>query len=207
MRMAFALLLLSSLVAVADDDTPVIIPKDPEPRFGVTAKLKAYPQHTAKRTLESAIEACEKEEFSYLIAHLLDPAFVNQRITDRAKQFEAQVEIDLIKLRDFQYANPDRFPFPDRVPMDRGQFAAVANSKSRELAFKQLARDVGQKLLDDPEAIRDLKKILRDGTFTDEASGTKAVHPTVKDKALFFKKIGDRWFLENRQEDVAKKEP
>jgi hypothetical protein len=60
---------------------------------------------------------------------------------------------------------------------------------------------------DDPQSFRDMKKILRDGTFTDEGAGTKAVHPIVMDSALFFKKIGDRWFLENRQAEEPKKEP
>ncbi|HEV3439287.1 MAG TPA: hypothetical protein VG122_18110 [Gemmata sp.] len=205
MRIAFAVVLLSGFAVLAQEP-PQFISKDPEPRFGIPAKLKAYPQTTAKKALESAVEACEKSDYAYLIAHLLDPAFVERRITDRSKQFEASVELELARLRDYQYANPDRFP-TDRLPLDKPGFLAAIVAKSRERAFKQLVRDVEQKMRDDPQSLRDMKKILRDGTFTDEGAGIKAVHPTVMDGALFFKKIGDRWFLENRQAEEPKKEP
>ena len=89
---------------------------------------------------------------------------------------------------------------------DRELLAAVVE-KSRERAFKQLIRDVDQKMRDDPQSLKDMKKFLRDGTFTDEGGGVKVVNPTVMDRALFFKKIGDRWFLENRQAEEPKKEP
>jgi hypothetical protein len=206
MRFAFSFVLLSGLAATADDDTPVVIPKDPDPRFGVASRVKAYPQPTARRALESVIEACEKEDYAYLAAHLLDPGFVGRRVADRARQYEGKVEADLIKLRDYQYANPDLFP-NERVPLDKVQFAALVQAKAAEQGFRQLVRDVQQKLRDDPEALRDMKKVLRDGTFVDDGGSVKAVHPTVKDKTLFLKKIGDRWFIENRQEDEVKKEP
>jgi hypothetical protein len=207
MRLAFTIILLSGFAALADDEPPFVIPKDPEPRFGVSAKLKVYPQKTAKKALESAVEACEKNDYSYLIAHLLDPAFVELRIADRSKQIEAPAELELARLRDYQYANPDRFSPADRLPLDKQKFLAAVIALSRERAFKQLRSDVELKLRDDPQALKDMKKILRDGTFTDEGGGAKAVHPTVPDRVLYFKKIGDRWFLENRQTEEPKKEP
>jgi hypothetical protein len=207
MRLAFALALLSGFAVLADDEPPPIFPKEPDPRFGIPAKLKVYPQTAAKKALESAVEACEKNDYSYLIAHLLDPAFVELRIADRSKQFEAPVELELTRLRDYQYANPDRFAPVDRLPLDKPKFLAAVIAQSRERAFKQLQRDVEQKMRDDPQSLKDMKKILRDGTFTDEGGGAKAVHPTVMDRALYFKRIGDRWFLENRQADEPKKEP
>jgi hypothetical protein len=66
---------------------------------------------------------------------------------------------------------------------------------------------VEQKMRDDPQALKDMKKILRAGTFSDEGAGAKATNPAVKDSAIYFKKIGDRWYLENRQADETKKEP
>jgi hypothetical protein len=199
MRPVFALAVLAGSVALAQDPGP---PRDPDPRFGVKAKVKSYPQDTAKKALRSAIEAAEAGEYAYLVAHLLDPAFVNQRLADRAKQFETGVELELANLRDFQIRNPDRFAPEDRLPADRARFNALVVQRSRERAFKQLANDVSDKLRDDPQALRDLKKILREGTFEDTPTGAKATHPDVKDQALFFRKIDDRWFLENRQEDL-----
>lgn len=207
MRLAFALVLLSGLAVLAQEPPPPIIPKEPEPRFGIAAKLKAYPQTTPKKTLESAVEACEKNDYAYLIAHLLDPVFVERRLVDRSKQYEAVVEIDLSKLRDYQLANPDRFSIADRLPTDKPSFQALIVTESRERAFKQLIRDVNEKMRDDPQSLKDMKKILRDGTFSDDGGGVKAVHPIVKDRAIFFKMIGDRWFVENRQVEEPKKEP
>lgn len=206
MRLAIATLLLVGMAALAQEPPPPIIPKEPPPRFSVSSKSKAYPQTTAKRVLESAIEAIEKNDFPYLVAHLLDPAFVDLRVAERGKQFEPAAEVELTRLRDFQYANPDRFAPADRVPLDRVQFQAVVIARGREKAFRQLTRDVEEKLRDDPQTLRDLKKILRDGAFSDEGAGAKAVHPAVKDRSLYFKRIGDRWFLENRLGDDARKE-
>jgi hypothetical protein len=207
MRCAFAIALLSAVAVLADDETPPLITKEPEPRFGIPAKLKIFPQNTAKKVLESAIEAVDKGDYAYLVAHLLDPGFIELKLTDRAKQYEAPLEVDLTRLLDFQYANPDRYRPEDRLPLDKKEFAAVIIERSRQKAFKQLALDVEQKLRDDPQSLKDMKKILRAGTFTDEGAGAKAVNPQVKESALYFKKIGDRWFLENRQADETKKEP
>jgi hypothetical protein len=206
MRLAFILVLLSGFTVLAQEPPPPIISKEPEPRFGITAKLKLYLQSTPKKTLESAIEVCERGNYAYLVAHLLDPAFVELRIADRAKQFEAPVELELTRIRDYQYANLDKFLPDDRLPVDKAKFLALVIAQSRDRAFKQLLIDVEQKMLDDPQSLKDMKKILRDGTFADEGAGVKAVQPTVMDRALYFKRIGDRWFLENRQVDEPKKE-
>ena len=204
MRLSLALLLMGGLAALADDAPG--LPKEPEPRYGVTAKVSTYPQTSAKRALESTIEACEKDDYKYLVAHLLDPAFVDARAADRGKQFEPAVEVELTKLRDFQYANPDRVDAFDRLPRDRNQFLAVVIAKSKERGFQQLTRDVEVKLREEPQTIKDLKLILRGGAFTDAAGGAVATHPQVKEKSLYFRKIGDRWFLENRQTEEPKKE-
>jgi hypothetical protein len=205
MRLAFAFVLLSGFPLLAQEPLPSL-PKEPEPRFGLPPKLKIYPQATAKKVLESAIEACEKGDYAYLLAHLLDPKFVDLRITDRAKQFEVPVEVELIRLRDYQYANPDKFAPSERLPIDKSAFLDLIVAQSRERAFKQLVRDIAEKMRDDPQSLKDMKKIFNDGTFTDEGNVTKAVHITVKDRALYFKKIGDHWFLENRQEEEPRKE-
>jgi hypothetical protein len=210
MRLVFALTLLSGTVALTQEPE---VPKDPDPRFGVPVKLKVYPQTTAKKALGSAVEALARGETAYLVAHLLDPGFVDFRLADRAKQYEAEIEVSLARLRDMQIRNPDKYQPEDRLPTDRVKFAALIVQQSRDRAFKQLVRDVSDKILDDPESFKDMRKLLSDGTFADTETGAKVTHPAVKDRALYFRKIGDRWFLEDRQEDLPppkepeKKEP
>ncbi|MBA4187590.1 MAG: hypothetical protein C0467_06180 [Planctomycetaceae bacterium] len=202
MRLVFAIALVSGSMALAQPPKDPDLPKEIPARFGIPPKVKAYPQDSAKKTLLSAIEAIEKGDTTYIVAHLLDPGFVEFRVADRAKQFEAPAEIELSRLRDFQIRNPEKYPVADRLPTDRAKFAALIIERSREQAFKQLVRDVQSKLMDDPLSIKDLQKLLRDGMVTDTETGAKLTHADVKDKALYFRKIDDRWFLENRQEDI-----
>jgi hypothetical protein len=206
MRLLFALALLVATTTLAfTQPPPKPIDKTPRPRYGVAVKLKTYPQDTPRKALVSAVEAVEKGDTAYLVAHLLDPGFVDLRAGDRAKQFEVNVELELSRQRDFQLANRDKFAPEDRLPADREKFEALIQERSRQLAFRQLIRDVEEKLLNDPQAMRDLRKIMRDGTFTDEPGGARAAHPDVKNKVLYLKKIDDRYFLENRQEVPPRK--
>lgn len=209
MRLLFAFTLLAGSVALAQEPKAPDLPEQPQPRYGVPPRLKNYPQTTAKKALASAIEAVEKPDLPYLVAHLLDPGYVELRLTERAKQYEAGTEVELARLRDFQTRNPEKFRPEDRLPVDRAKFRALVSERSREQAFKQLVKDVEDKLLDDPQSLRDLKKMFRAGTVEDTATGAKMTHPDIKDRALFFRKIGDRWYLENQHEEAPapKKEP
>ena len=38
-------------------------------------------------------------------------------------------------------------------------------------------------------------------------AGREATHAEIKGRALYFKKLGERWFLENRNTEEPKKEP
>jgi len=208
MRLIFSLALFAGAVGFAWCQPPGgEVPKDTDPRFGFPVRLKAFPQDTAKRALASTVEAIERSDLPYLVAHLMDPGFVDLRLGDRAKQFEAPAEQELSRQRDAQIRNPEKYKPEERLPTDRVKFAALIVAKSRELAFKQLVRDVEDKLLNDPQSIKDMKKILKDGKFEDVETGAKATHPDVKDRAVYFRKIGERWFLENRQEEQPKKDP
>ena len=207
MRPFFVLLLFVASSSLArTQPPPKPIDKTPQPRYGVAVKLKTYPQDTPRKALASAVDAVEKGDTAYLVAHLLDPGFIEFRLSERAKQFEANVELDLARQRDFQLANRDKFAPEDRLPTDRPLFEALIQDRSRQLAFRQLIRDVEDKLLDDPQAMKDLRKIMRDGVYTDEPGGTRATHPDVKNKVLILRKIDDRYFLENRQEDTSKRD-
>ena len=58
------------------------------------------------------------------------------------------------------------------------------------------------KFADDPESLKDLRRFARGGTFPDPAApdlAAKVGLPDLKDRAVFLKKIGDRWFVENKQ--------
>ena len=179
---------------------------EPPPRFGVAFKGKVYSQASPKESLESAIAAADKGEFNYLVAQLLDPAFVDARLADRARQVEPTIEANLAALRDFQQQNLDRIALEARVPTDPMKFRERVAAEAQAAAFKQLTRDVREKFAEDPQVLKDLRRFRRQGTFPDDKTGgetAKVALPDVKDRFLFFKKIGDRWYVENRQADIV----
>jgi hypothetical protein len=202
MRPALAAALVLSAFALAAAQPPKMV----EPRYGVKHRDKAYPQATPKAALKSALDAIDDADFAYLVAHLMEPKFVDTAVAERQLKLIPTVEGELAQLRDFQRANPERVDAENRVPLDPMLFRAAAAEKARERAFKQLVRDVTAKFVEDPETIKALRRLYRDGTFTEGDPATVA-HPDIKNRTLFFKKLGDRWVLENRLEAEPKKEP
>src|SRR5262245_55933096 len=70
MRLACLVLLLVSLPGRAGEGK----------RYGVTRDAKSYPQASAKEALASVLKAIRDRKFDYLVAHLADPAFVDDRV-------------------------------------------------------------------------------------------------------------------------------
>ena len=180
-------------------------------RYGLPYREKTFPQRTPKQTLESVVQAVEKADVSYLVSNLLDPTFVDARLAERARQLEPVVETELIQLRQFQKQNSDRVNPEARIPDDPVKLRAMVAERSRDRAFRQLVRDVQDKFIDDPESMKDLRRFLRQGTFPPEGGADTTARvglSGVTDRAIYFRKIGERWFIENRQvEDGKAPEP
>ncbi|HEY1187605.1 MAG TPA: hypothetical protein VGE74_08095 [Gemmata sp.] len=199
--LAFAVLLGTVVLVQAQ------VPKDPPPRYGVPSRVRVSPQTNPKETLKTALALIDAGQYAYLVAHVLDPKFVDEAVADRAKGFEATVGRELAQLRDFQRANPDRVQPEDRVPLDPKAFRAVVADKARTLAFQQLQKDIEEKMRESPQTLKDLRKILREGTFSEADPTASAAHDAIKGRTLYFKKVGDRWFLENKVAQEPQKEP
>jgi hypothetical protein len=210
MRKPFAIVLVLGLSSVASSqEGKPKTPEEPPPRFGVAFKGKVYLQATPKESLNSLIEAAEKGDFTYLVAHLLEPSFVDTRVADRAKQFEAQVSANLAALRDFQQKNLDKVDRESRVPTDAVEFQKRVLVDAKAAAFKQLVKDVQEKFQEDPETLKAMRLFRSGAVFPDmPGDSVKLNHAEVKDRVLFIKKIDNRYYLENKQADEpAPKEP
>jgi hypothetical protein len=85
--------------------------KEPPKRFDITANFQLYPQATPKELMGTLMKTIQKERFDYLVAHLMEPTFVDNRLaTDRITpsqfskviqaKFKDQPELlrDLLKL-------------------------------------------------------------------------------------------------------------
>jgi hypothetical protein len=62
--------------------SPTLAEPEAAPRQGIDPDLKTYPQATPKETLASVVKAIEGKRVDYLLAHLADPEWVDQRLKD-----------------------------------------------------------------------------------------------------------------------------
>src|SRR5436190_19623360 len=131
MRRSFSLPILLAAALLAHAQPPALQPGEIEPRFEVRGKAKTYPQANPKQALASLIAAADAGNHNYIVAHLLDPEFVDARIIVRAKQIKETVENDLKKLRDVQRVNIGSVPKDARVPENAELFAVMVGEKAK----------------------------------------------------------------------------
>ena len=65
--------------------------------------------------------------------------------------------------------------------------------------FEELVRETTAKLADDPGAVKELRRFLKEGDWEERSDTASAQVKDLKDRRVFFRKIGGRWFFENRQ--------
>src|SRR5262245_21463602 len=68
---------------------------EPERRFGVRLNLEFYPQNTPRNTLAALMRALEKDRYDYIVAFLLDPAFVEAQLQLTYPEFERRASEQL----------------------------------------------------------------------------------------------------------------
>lgn len=149
MRSLFGLALVclfGSLVAAQDQ---------PRVRFTVTPDLDNYPQATPKEAFASVIRAINRERYDYLVAHLMEPDFVDQRLL------------------------------------------------TAKITAEQFTKEVKENFAADPELLRGLKRFEAEGELVEQGASAVVQLKDVKDRKVYFKKIGERWFIENRREEKA----
>jgi hypothetical protein len=150
MQTTFATLIIAlaatSVQAQQADD------KNATRRYGIELRLRDYAQATPKEALASVVRAVEAGRIDYLLAHLTDPKFVDERV----KQ---------------QY---------------RGD-------------FDQLVKETTTKLKDNPTTLKDLQRYLKEGEWEAVEDTASVRLKEIPDRQVFLRKIGKRWFLENRQ--------
>jgi len=155
--------LMLGLGALAQDEEkkPIKIPR----RFGFDVDEVTYPQKSAKEALHSVVKAIDGKRVDYMLAHLIDPAYVDYWV--------------------------DRY---------KASFASGRDDAKALLAFDRLVRETTDYFQADPKMLRELRAFNREAQWMeaeDAAAGTVASIPARK---VFVRKVGERWFLENRQE-------
>ena len=78
-------------------------PPPPDPLRDPIRRLPdQFGQATPKAALDSALKVIDRGRFDYLVAHLLDPAFVDGRVAERTLRLEEGVEREFRLVRDRQ---------------------------------------------------------------------------------------------------------
>jgi hypothetical protein len=89
----------------------------------------------------------------------------------------------------------------DQVAQQRAALPGKGTPESRELlAFDRLVADTIQYFRDDPVLLRELRLFARDAAWEVEENVATGTVKDVPARKVFLKKLGDRWFLENRQQ-------
>jgi hypothetical protein len=191
--LAVTVLLGMSGLTVWGQDEP------PPPRYGVPPNLDLFPQDTPKTALSSAVKAVEKGRIDYLAAHLIDPAFIDQKVTERAQSLEREVAADLRVLREAQARNPVAAPREDRVPADPKGFDEAVRREAARRAFRLVAQDIRGTLDENPDHLRDLRRVLREGPITDAGDTASAAVRGAGDRQVFFRRADNRWYVRDRK--------
>lgn len=75
--------------------------------------------------------------------------------------------------------------------------------KSYNGDFDALVNETTKKLRDDPASVKELYRFLKEGEWEGGDDTASVKLKDVKDRRVFMRKIGDRWFLENRMKAEA----
>ncbi len=197
-----------------------------EKRYGVAGNLEFYPQSSAKDALASAAKLLEKKRYSYILAHIVDPAFVDDRVAKKAAKLSAAVEKRLDAKRSDQKASAKPgLTIEEQIPLDPFGFAERVKAEATQRAFDELVKELEANLSEAPEQIAQLMRFAKEGVITENGPTASAAVKEIVGKQVFLKQaesIGfkeglnldgkpallkqtvTRWHLEDRQTEVAK---
>ena len=65
--------------------------------------------------------------------------------------------------------------------------------------FEELVKETAAKLASDPTEVEELRRFLREGSWTENDSEVQVSLKGVPDRQVFLRKIGSRWYLENQK--------
>jgi hypothetical protein len=203
MRRLVALFALAAVAGPALSQESILRDEVPA-RFGIPGLTGLYPQTTPKAALESALKAVDKQRFDYVVAHILDEAFVETRIGKRALELAPAAEADLRARREKQRQNPAAAT-DVRLSMVPAEFATAVDAETRQRAYKAVVDDVKSSITDDPEGLKELRRFAREGVVAEDGDKATITLRDVRDRKVFLKRVNGRWFVENRQAETAEK--
>ncbi len=175
-----------------------------EPRYGVMINTRTFTQRTPQDALASTIRAIEENRFDVLVAHIISEKVTESMANEKARLLENEAEDHLRGVREKQKANPLGVLPEEKLPYEPKAFAEFVKVEAKNRGFKATIEDVRKKFAADLNIVKEMKRYLRDGEFIETGDTAKVVLKDAKGKGIFFVKVKDRWFVEDRQEEAAK---
>ncbi|MBX3397459.1 MAG: hypothetical protein KF873_01850 [Gemmataceae bacterium] len=175
-----------------------------EPRYGVMINTRTFTQRTPQDALASTIRAIEENRFDVLVAHIISEKVTEAMADEKARLLENEAEDHLRGVREKQKANPLGVLPEEKLPYEPKAFAEFVKVEAKNRGFKATIEDVRKKFAADLNIVKVMKRYLRDGEFIETGDTAKVVLKDAKGKGIFFVKVKDRWFVEDRQEEATK---
>jgi len=135
------------LVALA---LPAVLLGQGATRFGVALDAATFPQATPQEAFASFLKAAQQNRITYVVAHLADPAFIDERVEK----------------------------------LYGGKFA------------EQVA-DTAARL--DPGTLKLLQRLAKEAEWNVAEKEAILTTKAIENRSVYMKKVGDRWFLQNKQ--------
>ncbi|MCE9529991.1 MAG: hypothetical protein K8T89_02450 [Planctomycetes bacterium] len=160
-----------------------------ERRYGIRYNAEVYPQASAKQVMASLIQAFDKDRYDYIVAFMLDPRLVDEQLRNSYPYYEklARQQVEMEEMKKKQ-SNP--IYVRDRI-----------RSLAEQANFENLTRRVKAKLDDDPVAMKELRKLAREGEYIVAGDAMTVSHKDIKDHVLYLRNMAGRWYLENKMQE------
>jgi hypothetical protein len=141
--------------------------------FGVAAETEIYAQDSPKQALASISKALDRKRIDYLLAHLTDPAFTDEKFTKYYRQkYGKAPEED----RELPRVDADA-----RVKAVLGVFVAEVNDTFAA----------------EPKQTLRLLRLLKEGAVEEAGTSAKVTLKDTPNVVLTLKQIEGRWFMAN----------
>jgi hypothetical protein len=162
-------------------------------RYNIEYNPIGYPHKTPQEGLKAIVKALDDGAYEYMLAHLVDPKFVDTRV---AEYFTMMFSKELLRKEDETITLAE-----DALTRKRLEIGRDRRLLQRQvLSFARLVSETKKHFAEDPVLLRDLRLLSRDGEWdADDMKGTCSLKAVTTRKA-FFKAREGRWFMEERQQ-------
>src|SRR5262249_5923936 len=137
-------------------------------RFEVLYNPDLYKQDAPQDTVNSILGAIDRGRYDYIVAHLLDPDYVDTRLAAPRHCFE-------------RVATEQVAASAGGATLKGAELENRIREVGQRLNVADLAERIRKKLVDEPANVRDLKRFARDGQYQTSGDTGSATLKDVKD--------------------------